>query len=95
LLKRKDELMPSNLPPEDQAKIKPFDRLVLDRTVIAVPLLKEMQEDLDLIAKVEEMYPTGVPEVQLRDRVQQEFRGGAKAHERKSSRWLRALNKKR
>jgi hypothetical protein len=43
----------SNLPPEEQPEVKPFDPLVLDRTVIAVPLLKEMQEDLELTAKVE------------------------------------------
>jgi hypothetical protein len=43
----------SNLPPEEQREVKPFDPLVLDRTVIAVPLLKEMQEDLDLTVKVE------------------------------------------
>jgi hypothetical protein len=65
--------MPSNLPPEDQAKIKPFDRLVLDRAVIAVPLLKEMQEDLDLIAKVEKTH-------QLGDRVQQKLSGRREGH---------------
>ena len=42
----------SNLPPEEQPKVEPFNPLVLDRTVIAVPLLNEMKEDLDLIAKV-------------------------------------------
>jgi len=42
----------SSLPPEEQREVKPFDPLVLDRTVIAVPLLKEMQEDLELTAKV-------------------------------------------
>ena len=41
LPKRKDELMPSsNLPPEEQPKVKPFDPVVLDRAVIAIPLLK-------------------------------------------------------
>jgi hypothetical protein len=31
LLKNKDELMPSSdLPPEEQSKVKPFDPLVLD-----------------------------------------------------------------
>ncbi len=49
--------MPSNLSPEEQRKVKPFDPLVLDRTVIAVPLLKEMQEDLKLVADVEKAYP--------------------------------------
>ncbi|MFL6552522.1 MAG: hypothetical protein ACJ8KF_05010 [Chthoniobacterales bacterium] len=37
LPKRKDELMPSsNLPPGEQPKVKPFDPVVLDRTVIAL-----------------------------------------------------------
>jgi hypothetical protein len=50
LRKRKDELMPSsNRPAEEQQKVRPFDPLVLDRAMIAIPLLNEMQEDLDLI----------------------------------------------
>ena len=64
----------SDLPPEEQRKVKPFDPLVLDRTVIAVPLLKEMQEDLKLIAIVEETDPK-LTEIQLGDRVQREFSG--------------------
>ena len=50
--------MPSNLPPEERPKVKPLVPLVLDRTVIAVPLLEEVQEDLHLMAKVEKTYPT-------------------------------------
>ena len=61
--------MPSfNLPPEEQREVKPFDPLVLDRTVIAVPLLKEMQEDLDLTGKIE--IPSGI---QRSDRIQRRF----------------------
>ena len=47
----------SSLPPEEQGKVKPFDPLVLDRTVIAIPLLKEMEEDFALIAEVETLFP--------------------------------------
>ena len=36
LPKRKDELMPSSNPPGEQPKVKPFDPVVLDRTVIAL-----------------------------------------------------------
>ena len=50
----------SSLPPEEQARVKPFDPLVLDRTVIAIPLLKEMQEDLEAIAGVERTYPDAI-----------------------------------
>ena len=80
LTKRKDELMPSsNLPPEEQTKVKPFDPLVLDRTVIAVPLLREMQEDLDLIAKVQKAYPKAAQEFNSVIEFNKNFRGGAKA----------------
>ena len=48
---------PSSLPPEEQGKVKPFDPLVLDRTVIAIPLLKEMEEDFDLIDQVKALTP--------------------------------------
>ena len=48
---------PSSLPPEEQGKVKPFDPLVLDRTVIAIPLLKEMEEDFDLIDQVKALDP--------------------------------------
>lgn len=44
--------------PEDQAEVSEFDPLVLDRTVIAVPLLKAMREDLALIADVARQFPT-------------------------------------
>ena len=40
----------SSIPLEEQRKVIDFDPLVLDRTVIAVPLLKKMQEDFELIA---------------------------------------------
>ena len=64
----------SNLPPEEQPKVKPFDPVVLDRTVIAIPLLKEMQEDLELTAKVE------MPqEFNAAIEFNENFSGGAKA----------------
>ena len=80
LPKRKDELMPSsNLPPEEQTKVKPFDPLVLDRTVIAVPLLQEMQEDLDLIAKFEKRHPKIAQEFNSVIEFNKKFRGGVEA----------------
>ena len=70
----------SNLRPEEQTKVKhPFDPLVLDRTVIAVPLLKEMQEDLDLIAKVKKAYPKAAQEFNSVIEFNKSFHGGAKA----------------
>src|SRR5437899_2183416 len=69
----------SNLPPEEQRKVKPFDPLVLDRTVIAVPLLEEMQEDLKLVAKVEETYPKVGQEFNSAIEFNKNFQGGAEA----------------
>jgi subtilisin family serine protease len=69
----------SNLPPEEQSEVKPFDPLVLDRTVIAVPLLEEMQENLDLIAAVEKMYPEAAQKFNAVIEFNREFPGGAKA----------------
>ena len=72
--------MPSStLPPEEQPKVKPFDPLVLDRTVIAIPLLKEMQEDLELIARIEETYPKAAQEFNAGIEFNKEFPGGVKA----------------
>ena len=64
----------SNLPPEEQPKVEPFNPLVLDRTVIAVPLLNEMKEDLDLVAK--KKVP---PQFNAVIEFNKKFPGGAKA----------------
>ena len=50
-------LDPRSLPPEQSATVKPFDPLVLDRTVIAIPLLEEMRQELALIKQAESTYP--------------------------------------
>lgn len=52
----------SSLPPEEQLRVKQFDPLVLDRTVIAVPLLKDMQEDIELIEEAEKSHPEWRPD---------------------------------
>ena len=49
--------MPSDRPPEEQTRVKRFDPVVLDRTVIALPLLRDMEQDLQLIAEVRQAYP--------------------------------------
>jgi serine protease AprX len=69
----------SNLPPEEQPKVKPFDPLVLDRTVIAVPLLNEMKEDLDLIAKMEKRHPDVLQKFNSVIEFNKKFRGGVEA----------------
>jgi len=69
----------SNIPPEEQQQVKPFDPVVLDRTVIAVPLLNEMKEDLDLIEMVEKMYPEAAQKFNAAIEFNKKFPGGAKA----------------
>lgn len=69
----------SSLPPEEQAKVKPFDPLVLDRTVIAVPLLKEMKEDLDLIQEIRETHPELMKQFNSAIQFNPEFPGGPEA----------------
>ena len=39
-------MSPSNQPPESQPTVKVFDPLELDRSVIAIPLLRQMEEEL-------------------------------------------------
>ncbi len=47
----------SSLPPEKQNRVKQFDPLVLDRTVIAIPLLRDIEKDLENIRWVGEQFP--------------------------------------
>ena len=54
--------MTSSLPPEEQKRVKPFDPLVLDRTVIAIPLLKMMEADLDRIRQLTDAFPEATRE---------------------------------
>jgi subtilisin family serine protease len=69
----------SSLPPEDQARVKPFDPLVLDRTVIAIPLLREMEADLARISELEEADPTALGKYNAGIEYEPAFRGGLKA----------------
>ena len=59
---------------------------MLDRTVIAVPLLKEMEEDLDLIAKVQKAYPKAAQEFNSVIEFNKNFRGRLKPCGSRSSR---------
>lgn len=47
----------SSLPPEEQPRVKPFDPLVLDKTVIAIPLLEQMQADFARIDDILKDHP--------------------------------------
>jgi len=50
--------MSSSVPPEQQPKVRQFDPVQLDRTVIALPLLREMQRDFERIAEITALDPT-------------------------------------
>src|ERR1041385_2905705 len=70
--------MPSSpFPPEKQRQVKTFDPLVLDRTVIAVPLLEEMEEDLSLIAEIKQAHPELITQFNSAVRFNTDFPGGA------------------
>jgi len=47
----------SSIPPEEQPRVKTFDPLVLDRSVIALPLLREMEADLVRVKFIKDNYP--------------------------------------
>jgi serine protease AprX len=49
--------MTSSIPPEEQEKVRSFNPLVLDRTVIAIPLLQQMEEDLARIEQLRAIRP--------------------------------------
>jgi serine protease AprX len=65
--------------PEEQDKVKPFDPLVLDRTVIAVPLLKEMEEDLKWIDLIKKEHPDRIRRYNAAIRYDAKYPEGAEA----------------
>jgi subtilisin family serine protease len=69
----------SSRPPEEQASVKPFDPLVLDRTVIAIPLLRKMEEELELVNIVRTAYPDAARRFNAAIVYDRNFPGGAEA----------------
>jgi subtilisin family serine protease len=69
----------SSRPPEEQASVKPFDPLVLDRTVIAVPLLKQMEEELEMIRAVKAAHPDATASFNAAIVYRSDFPGGEQA----------------
>jgi len=73
----------SSRPPEQQATVKPFDPIVLDRTVIAIPLLDKMREDLNAIKAVLQDHPGAAQDFNAAVEYHPQFPGGpAAAHRR-------------
>ncbi|HEY4139190.1 MAG TPA: S8 family peptidase, partial [Casimicrobiaceae bacterium] len=50
-------MAPSSLPPENQRTVKTFEPFDLDRTIIALPLLRDMQADLERIDQLLRIVP--------------------------------------
>ena len=73
----------SSQPPEEQASVKPFNPLVLDRTVIAVPLLMEMKQDFEHIQAITKRHPDAARTFNAAIEYHPDYPGGAQpAHER-------------
>jgi serine protease AprX len=73
----------SSKPPEEQPQVKQFDPLVLDRAVIAIPLLEAMQKDFERIELVRKADPKKLAEFNAAIEYNPKFPGGvAKAHQR-------------
>ena len=64
---------------EEHLKVKQFNPLVLDRTVIALPLLRAMQEDVDTINAIMKDHPEAVVEFNTAIEYNVGFPGGAEA----------------
>jgi len=69
----------TSVPPEEQPKVETFNPLVLDRTVIAIPLLKAMQEDLKRIKSIKETHPDLVRQFNSAIEYNGKFPGGEQA----------------
>ena len=66
-------------PPEERARVVQFNPLDLDRTVIAVPLLREMKEDVGRIEQMAILSPTALAEFNAAIEYASDFPGGVKA----------------
>jgi serine protease AprX len=75
-------MAPSSRPPEEHTRVKPFDPLVLDRTVIALPLLKAMREDFEHIRVILEAHPEAEREYNTAIEYNAGFPGGPEAARR-------------
>jgi hypothetical protein len=73
---------PSSRLPEEQTRVKSFDPLVLDRTVIALPLLKAMKEDFDHIKALLAVHPEAEREYNTAILYNVDVPGGAEAGRR-------------
>jgi hypothetical protein len=69
----------SSIPPEEQPRVDPFDPLVLDRTVIAIPLLKAMEKECRIINDFKLVHPNLLKEYNAAIEYNPYFEGGLQA----------------
>jgi len=74
-----EPLTPASVPPEEQPRVRQFDPAVLDRAVIALPLLKAIQEDLDRIEWVRRNAPAKIAIFNTAFQYNPEYPGGVDA----------------
>jgi serine protease AprX len=68
--------MTPSIPPEEQEKVREFDPIVLAGAVIAIPLLRQMEEDLANILQVRTLFPNAPREFNAAIRYNADFPGG-------------------
>ena len=66
-------------PPEQRARVVQFNPLDLDRTVIAVPLLREMKQEVERIEQMAILSPTALEQFNAAIEYASDFPGGVKA----------------
>ncbi|MFL5616876.1 MAG: S8 family peptidase [Gemmatimonadaceae bacterium] len=76
----------SALPPEERARVKQFNPLDLDRTVIAVPLLREMKEEVARIEQMAILSPAALAKFNAAIEYATDFPGGVRAARAESQR---------
>src|SRR5215207_4932413 len=66
-------------PPEERARVKQYDPLDLDRTIIAVPLLREMKEEVARIEQLAILSPSALGQFNAAIEYATDFPGGVNA----------------
>jgi hypothetical protein len=66
-------------PPEERARVKQFNPVDLDRTIIAVPLLREMKEEVARIEQLAILSPSALGQFNSAIEYATDFPGGLKA----------------
>jgi subtilisin family serine protease len=78
----------SALPPEERARVKQFDPIDLDRTIIAVPLLRAMKEDFARIEQMDSVIPKASEEYNAAIEYTPDFPGGARTARKEALRLM-------